>query len=99
MGFKDVRMRVIEALRSELYQNEPRADINEKNLLYTEAVSPEFVIHLLRRCSGYQYETSSHHWIPDLICHVFTPDLWGVQWYVKVYLLAESVVFISVHPS
>jgi hypothetical protein len=99
MGFKDVRARVIAALQSHQYRHEERAGVDEKNLFYTEEVSLEFVIHLLRRCSGYQYEASNHHRIPDLVCHVFTPELRGEQWYVKVYLLAENAVFISVHPS
>lgn len=99
MGFKEVRAQMIDALRSERVRHERRAGGAEKNLLHAEEVTGEFVIHLLLRCSGYQYEASSHHRIPDLVCHVFTPELRGERWYVKVYLLGESAVFISVHPS
>ena len=99
MGFKEVRARVIEALETDQIEHDQRAGIDEKNLLRTEEVTAAFVVKLLHRCSGYQYETSRHHFNPDAVCHVFTPELRGERWYVKVYLLGASAVFISVHPS
>lgn len=99
MGFKEVRARVIAGLESDQYAHEPRADIREKNLLHAKEVTPGFVVRLLLRCSGDDYESSRHHFDPDRICHVFTPQKWGERWYVKVYFLESVPVFVSVHPS
>ncbi|MBW3573084.1 MAG: hypothetical protein KY467_18465 [Gemmatimonadetes bacterium] len=93
MGFKDVRARVIDALESGRVQHERR------NLLYTNEVTRAFVVRLLRRCSGDQYEASKHYDNPQLVCHVFTPEVRGERWYVKVYFLVNDAVFISVHRS
>jgi hypothetical protein len=97
MGFKDVRARVIDALESELYQNEEREDGDQKNLLAAREVTPGFVAMLLRRCSGDQYEARLHHADPDRLCHIFKPELRGERWYVKVYFQRSIAVFISVH--
>jgi hypothetical protein len=96
MGFKEIRALLIEALQSEQYDSEPRADIGDKNLLSTEEVTSEFVIRLLRRCAGWEYSTSRHH-TQDVDCHIFTPSLGGQSWYIKVYLRNGWAVFISVH--
>lgn len=99
MGFKDVREMVIHALKSGSFAQEPRPDIGNKNLLHAKEVTVEYVIGLLRRCSGDDYESSRHHSDPSLICHIFTPERRGERWYVKVYFLGSIAVFISVHPS
>ncbi|HEX5869407.1 MAG TPA: hypothetical protein VFY65_03265 [Longimicrobium sp.] len=97
MGFKDVRARVIQALQSGQYGHENRENQRKRNLLYAHDVTPEFVVDLLLRCSGDQYESSRHHLHPALTCHVFTPERRGERWYVKVYFLLDEAVFISVH--
>jgi hypothetical protein len=96
MGFKDVQALLIEALKSGSIDHEIRPDIQEKNLLYTGEVDQEFVIRALRRCAGWEYSTSKHHFL-DTCCHTFTPQLEGERWCVKAYFRAERVVFISVH--
>jgi len=97
MGFKEVRALLIEALRSGDFISEPRPDIAKKNLLYTRAVSPEFVAQLLLRCAGWEYSTSRHHF-RDVECHICTPAMAGERWYVKAYFEPGRAVFISVHP-
>lgn len=98
MGFKEARTLLIEALQSDRHRAESRSDINEKNLLHTGVVTPEFVVYLLYRCAGWEYETSKHHF-HDTWCHTFTPHARKEQWYIKAYFLPEDeAVFISVHP-
>lgn len=99
MGFKDVRAKVIAALQSGDIRNEQRPDADEKNLLESDEVTTDFVVKLLLRCSGDQYETSLHHFDREVLCHVFTPYLGGERWYVKVYFQLSDAVFISVHRS
>jgi hypothetical protein len=96
MGFKEVRALLIEALRSGVYDVEKRADTEEKNLLATREVTPEFVARLILRCASWEYSTSKHHF-RDVQCHVFTPTMAGERWYIKAYLEPANAVFISVH--
>jgi hypothetical protein len=98
MGLKDVRGLLIDALESGRVQHEYRADMESKNLLAVGEVTPEFVIQLLKRCSGRQYRATPYHYDPSIVCHQFTPTLNGEPWYVKSYFLSSDAVFISVHP-
>ena len=97
MGFREVRALLIEALRSDEFTSEPRPDIMQKNLLYAGAVDKEFVIRLLRRCAGWEYSTSRHHF-RDADCHIFTPVSGGERWYIKAYWHQGDAVVVSVHP-
>ena len=97
MGFKSARRMVLEALHAGRFQHEEREDGDDKNLLDAREVTVDFVAMLLLRCSGDQYEARQHHADPDLLCHIFKPDLWGERWYVKVYFRSSVAVFISVH--
>jgi hypothetical protein len=97
MGFKDVRTLLVDALQSGEYGFEDRDDIDEKNLLAVNKVSPDFVVRLLLRCTGLQYDCRKHHFYPHVLCHVFTPVLDGERWYVKAYFLSSHAMFISVH--
>ncbi|HEX6369627.1 MAG TPA: hypothetical protein VF006_11975 [Longimicrobium sp.] len=90
-------MLLIEALRNRRYEYEEREDLEEKNLLAANRVTPGFVIQLLWRCSGPEYESRKHHLYPHLLYHVFKPVLDGERWYVKAYLVSTRAVFISVH--
>jgi hypothetical protein len=96
MGFKDARRLLIEALQTRQYQNEERADAAEKNLLGSGGVDRAFVIRLLRRCAGWEYSTSRHHF-RDADCHIFNPMLGGERWYIKAYFEHGVAVFVSVH--
>jgi hypothetical protein len=97
MGFKEVRTLLIDALQSGQYQHEWRSDSPTKNLLAIELVTPGFVVQLLLRCGGNDYECSKHHTREHTLCHVFTPVLDGERWYVKAYFVSARAVFISVH--
>lgn len=97
MGFKDVRALLIDALQSRQYGYEDREDLEEKNLLAAKRVPPGFVIRLLLRCSGLEYECQKHHLHPHILCHVFKPVLDGERWYVKAYFVSARAIFISVH--
>lgn len=100
-GLRAARTRVIAALQDGRIQFEAGEVRLGRNLLQTGDVSPDFVIRLLTRCKGDQYEESPHHYEPNTPCHVFKPLSAGVRWYVKCYFLArtpaEDAVFISVH--
>jgi hypothetical protein len=97
MGFKEARMLLIEALQSRQYGYEDREDLEEKNLLAAKQVTPGFVIQLLWRCSGLEYESRKHHLYPHLLCHVFKPVFDGERWYVKAFFVSTRAIFISVH--
>jgi hypothetical protein len=97
MGFKDVRTLLIDALMAREYGFDDREDLAEKNLLATKQVTPGFVIRLLLRCGGLDYECRRHHVHPHLLIHVFKPVLDGERWYVKAYFLSSQAIFISVH--
>jgi hypothetical protein len=97
MGFKEIRALLIEALLDDRVDHEMRVAMEEKNLLSTEEVTNEFVIRLLRRCAGWEYDTSRHH-TQDVDCHVFTPSMGDERWYIKAYLQNGLAVFISVRP-
>lgn len=98
MGFKEARALLIEALQAGNYDREQRSDVWEKNLLYTDEVDAAFVVRLLGRCAGWEYDTSPHHSREGIWCHVFTPRLEGERWYIKAYFRSDGVaMFISVH--
>ena len=99
MGFSNARRRLIEALRNGTWEVEFRDAVAEKNLLAVGAVDAAFVIRLLHRCHGADYDTRPHDFDPNTPVHVFRPTLGHERWYVKAYFLAETAVFISVHGS
>lgn len=92
MGFKEVRMKVIEDLVTGNWAYEARADIDEKNLLAIGKVTPADVIALVTGCRGNEYSSSPHHQDASLMVHVFKVR----GWYVKFYFLPDTM-FISVH--
>lgn len=98
MGFKEIRALLIDTLESDNYDHERRPDIREKNLLYTGDVDLESVIRLLRRCAGWEYSTSQHHFQQEIWCHTFTPQMGAQRWYIKAYFRPDGVaMLISVH--
>lgn len=105
MGFREVRRRVIQALKEGRIQHEARGNVDEKNLLLVGDITTEQVIHLLTPCKGTEYSTSPHHLLPEIKVHIFKPQAslyvgWKKEgWYVKLYFLEPDVWFISVHRS
>lgn len=97
MGFNEIRSLLIEAIQNGSIDHEHRTDMQQKNLLYAGQVDGQFVIRLIRRCTGWEYSTSRHHYIESTWCHVFTPQLGGQRWYIKVFFQSGLAVFISVH--
>ena len=99
LGFKAARALFIDALKDGRIRFERRSAAQGKNLLQSGDISPEEVIWLLRRCRGDQYEESPHHFMPEVPCHIFKPEIHRIQWYVKGYRLSDDVFLISVHTS
>jgi len=75
------------------YRHEERGDIDLKNLLATGVVSPEQVIELIKKSRGHDHSLSPHHIVADIDVHVIRCE----GWYIKFYVLAPNVWFISVH--
>ena len=98
MGFRDARAALIAALEAGTYGHEARDVQEEKNLLAIGDVSEDFVIALLRKARGSDYDVSPHHGDATVDVHVFRPLDAGVRWYVKAYFHPDAeAVFISVH--
>ncbi len=100
MAFKEVRKKVIEALRDGRFSHEERSQAEGKNLLATGDVTPVNVIALLQRCRGDSYRESPHHFLPSRTVHIFKPNSASGPWYIKCYLFEKDgveAVFISVH--
>lgn len=93
MGFKDAKSRVIKALENGDYSHEVRLNIDEKNKLQTGEVSADFVINIIKKCTGIDYETSPHHQDSSIDVHVLKKN----SWYIKFYFVDPATVFISVH--
>lgn len=96
--FKEVRNRLIDALRERRYQHEARDALAEKNLLAVGELSAEDVIVMLQRCRGTRHQAGPHDFDRSVTVHQFRPLVRGRSWYIKVYFLEEIAVFISVHP-
>lgn len=93
MGFKDIKLTVIAALRAGNYQHEARKDINVKNLLATGQVSASDVESILRNCTSNHLQTSPHDLDGSIDVHVVKKD----GWYIKFYFIDPDTTFISVH--
>ena len=98
MGFRDAKAALVAALESGQFAHEPREVQEEKNLLAVGEVTDAFVISLLRKTKGNEYNSSPHHADATVDVHVFKPHKDGIRWYVKAYFTPDaSAVFISVH--
>ena len=93
MGFKDARSKVIAALKNGDYSHETRLNVSEKNKLQTGEVSANFVVDLIKKCTGNDHECSPHHQDINVDVHVLKRD----GWYIKFYFVDPATVFISVH--
>lgn len=101
MGLKSVKKAVLECIAEGRIQFEARNNIDVKNLLQTGAVTFDEVSAMIRKSRGDDYNTGAHHSIPEITVHIFKPLIKGAagneRWYIKCYLLAPDVWFISVH--
>ena len=93
MGFKNIKMTVIEALRSGNFQHEARTDIEIKNLLATGVVDAGFVESILINCTNRHLATSPHDLDNTIDVHVVKKN----GWYIKFYFGNPQTMFISVH--
>ena len=96
-GFREARARLIQALETGWFDFEHDQVREGKNLLQSGEVTIEFVIALLKSCSGREHATSPHHFVPGVACHIFTPRAGRVRWYIKCYFVAPHTILISVH--
>ena len=99
MGFKKVKLRIVECLKGQRVHHDVSrlGNINEKNLFLVGEISSEEVIDLLNRTKGHEYIKSQHHWDKSLEVHIFKPRKENVKWYIKCYFIEPNVWFISVH--
>ena len=102
MGFNDLKKTLISCLKSGHWEIEDRANINEKNLLYTGAVTAEEVIEMVKCCTGDCHTKSKlsrtiSGQTPDV--HILKPlgDYKG--WYIKFYFIDPNAIIVSVHES
>jgi len=95
MGFKQAKVKLLQALSQGTFLHEARNAIEEKNLLSTGDVSVEDVIAIVNRCNGAHHTMSAHHQVPGVTVHVLKRD----GWYIKFYFIDPDTYFISVHQS
>ncbi|EPJ84602.1 hypothetical protein [Pseudomonas sp. CFII68] len=93
MGFKAAKSALIKALKNGDFQHEARGNITVKNLLATGQVTPQEVISIVERCNGSHHSCSEHHQVKGVDVHLIKYS----GWYVKFYVIAPDVWFISVH--
>ncbi|EJC6766208.1 hypothetical protein MX824_004885 [Vibrio parahaemolyticus] len=100
MGFSDVKKKAIKCLKEGSVQHETeRSKVNEKNLLLTGKVDPDFVVRLLRNTTGQTHEEREHDTYEGVDVHICKPSVDGCKWYVKFYFSDPNTIFISVHES
>lgn len=99
MGFNDIKKQVIACLEEGSYDHEIRGNIDVKNLFQCGQLSDNYVIELIKKTRGTEYEVSPHHQAPSVDVHIFKPFKDGKKWYIKFYFVEPDVVFISVHES
>lgn len=95
MSFKDVRYRVIRALKDGTYLHAARGSIEDKNALMTGDIPPEDLIKIIDRCNGTHHENSERHTFKGVEVHIHKRN----GWYLKFYFIEPDTVFISVHLS
>jgi hypothetical protein len=93
MGFKAAKAALINALKTGNYQHEVRESIETKNLLAMGEVTPQQVLEIIARCNGSHHSSSKHHQAKGIDVHLIKHS----GWYVKFYVIAPDVWFISVH--
>jgi hypothetical protein len=97
MGFKQVKTKVLECLKTGHILHEERDSIDIKNLLSTGVVSVEEVMEIIGRARGNDYSSSPHHFDDKIDVHVINTTCLGRSWYIKWYFTEPDSVFISIH--
>lgn len=96
-GFKAAKKGVINCLTNKDIQHELRNNIDEKNLLANGEISADYLIEILKKSRGNEYENSPHHLDKNIEVHIIKTKFDGVDWYIKWYFSSPECVFISVH--
>lgn len=99
MGFKEIKRKAIECVKTGAYDHEVRCNIDVKNLFQCGQLTDEYVVSLLKASRGNQYRVSPHHRASAIDVHVFKSSKDGKQWYIKFYFVEPDAMFISVHKS
>jgi len=97
IGFKKVKSKVIDCLKTGKVRHEQRGDIDIKNLLAIGTVTTEQVATAIARASGDEYECRFHHYDSQIQVHIIKTVNAGKRWYIKWYFIEPETVFISVH--
>ena len=97
MGFKAAKQQVIKCLLEGLVLHEQRNNIDIKNQLAIGSVSPEEVANILKKASGNDYSTSTHHFDSNIDVHIVKTVFASQHWYIKWYFVEPDCVFISIH--
>jgi hypothetical protein len=78
-------------------RHEARTQAHEKNLLASGEVPLSILIAVVRKGRGGGYSEAPHHQAPGVVVHIIRCTAFGIDWYVKWYVLEPDVWFISVH--
>ncbi len=70
MGFSDVKSDAIKCIREGAYDHDARYNIDVKNLFSTGQVSEEYVIELIKKTSGDNYQCCQHHQDRNVDVHI-----------------------------
>lgn len=97
MGFKEIKIKIIECLNNGHVLHEERNNIDVKNLLATGAVTLNDITSIIGRSRGDAYSCSPHHFDAKIEVHVIKTSHSGQSWYIKWYFVEPDCVFISVH--
>ncbi len=97
VGFLDARRRVIDCLRNQAFDHEPRRDINQKNLLHTGQVTSDEVVKMVVYCNGKDHSVSPHDLDRSVDVHTLKPKGKFDGWYIKFFFVPNGTMFISVH--
>ncbi len=93
MGFKDIKSKAIQCLKSKNYLAQNREKDPKKNLLAIGEIDADEVIKILMLCNGMGYSFEKLHANSKLQAHIFKTK----EWYIKLYFIGPDCYIISVH--
>lgn len=100
MGFRDDKIRILDALQSLNFDHQARTGKNEdENHLAAGLLSVERAFEIVSATSGRQHENRDHHQVSYPKVWILKPVFQGEVWYIKGYFIGELTWFISFHPS